>query len=355
MMNDTMSLQTIYVIPPSRFERVLYGLAITVLPVLAFWGTYVLGPDWQSGEFSDYIALLLKPQSAILFIGLISYSAISLLLLLIRPAYFSEKLLIRFGLYTGVLLTFQYVILATMMMGFSPISGIGLVCFYWLTKKVGARLGFWRTLGAFVIFILGLSLILMAVIKGSFESFLIFPLAILASGAPVVCFTIATTIARQLLRNYDIPFAITSFRISCFVTWLMGYTAAWVYSVYQMFELYNALPKEPPCYVVTAAAQGHPRFVGSQPVSTSSGIIWVNRQLQTLKCAELALQALAPRLHRLLRFIYDIVGPVLARRLTHPLLADIAYLSLKPAELLARFALRCIVPNLDEYASHLYR
>jgi hypothetical protein len=56
-----------------------------------------------------------------------------------------------------------------------------------------------------------------------------------------------------------------------------------------------------------------------------------------------------------LRFVYDIVGPVLARRLTHPFLADIAYLSLKPAELLARFALRFLIPNLDEYASRLYR
>lgn len=355
MMNDGAPLQTIPVIPPSRFERVLYGLAVTVLPVLAFWGTHVFGPDWQSGKFSDYIALLLKPQSEILFIGLISYSAISFTLLLIRPAHFSEKFLIRFGVYTGVLLTFQYVILAALMMSFSPILGIGLVGFYWLTKKVGVRFGFWRALGTLLILILVLYLILAAVIGGGFPNFLVLVLAILASGAPVACFTIATTVALQLLRNYDSPFAITSFRISGFITWLTGYTASWSYSIYQMFEMYNALPKQPPCYVVTAAAQGHPGFVGSQLVSTSSGIIWVNRQLQTLKCAELALQALAPRLHRLVRFVYDIVGPVLARRLTHPLLADLAYISLKPAELLARVILRLLLPDFNAQLHRIYR
>lgn len=161
----------------------------------------------------------------------------------------------------------------------------------------------------------------------------------------------------KLFMKYERPVIISLWRSTSFAVWLSGYTTAWYLSIQEMFKLYESLPKNPPagCYVVTASAQGHPSFVGSQPVSTSSGIIWVNRQLQTLKCAELALQALAPGLHRTLRFVYDIIGPPLARRLTHPVLADMAYLSLKPAELLARFALRFIVPNLDEYASRLYR
>ncbi len=69
----------------------------------------------------------------------------------------------------------------------------------------------------------------------------------------------------------------------------------------------------------------------------------MNSQTRTLKCAELILREACPRLHRVLRGAYDAVGPVLARRLTHPLLADTAYLALKPFEWLARAVVRIFV------------
>ena len=360
---ESQSPEQPFPIPKARLERILYGAGILVLPGLAFFGMTVAKPDWQSGRNNAYAALLLNPQAALLFFPLLIYAVVSLWLVLIRHERFGSMFAVRFGIYTGILLAFQYMLVAAVFLPYSLATGLGVVVVYWLAKKIGRRFGAWFgivfvlltfPLGIVVIFRL-VSVLSIAAFWESLTFVLIFSLATVASASPIVCFLIMLLTAAPLFRTHDTPLVWSKLRLSGLAAWLTGYTAAWVYSVYQMFEMYNALPKEPPCYVVTAAAQGHPGFVGSRPVSTSSGIIWVNRQLQTLKCAELALQALAPRLHRTLRFVYDIIGPPLARRLTHPLLADMAYLSLKPAELLARFSLRLIVPNLDEYASRLYR
>jgi hypothetical protein len=53
----------------------------------------------------------------------------------------------------------------------------------------------------------------------------------------------------------------------------------------------------------------------------------------------------APRTHRSLRAFYDGVAPPLAARLRHPLAADLAYLSLKPAEWAVRAAFAAAAPR----------
>lgn len=91
-----------------------------------------------------------------------------------------------------------------------------------------------------------------------------------------------------------------------------------------MYELYAALPPQPyDCYIATAAAQGHPRFVGSRRINLSKGKqMMVNPQLQRLKFAEPALQAAIPGLHKIVRRIYDVVGKILARKINNPYLVD---------------------------------
>jgi hypothetical protein len=124
-----------------------------------------------------------------------------------------------------------------------------------------------------------------------------------------------------------------------------------------MFELYAALPPQPPpdCYIATAAAQGHPRVVGSRLVRWADGkSMQVNGQLQVLKFAELALLAVKPHWHTALRKMYDVVGKSLARRIRNPFLADIAYLLLKPSEWLARWLLKMIVPEVDALTEKIY-
>jgi hypothetical protein len=141
------------------------------------------------------------------------------------------------------------------------------------------------------------------------------------------------------------------------VAWLAAYAVAWRYDILKMYELYAALPPQPPpdCYIATAATQGHPRVVGSRLVQRADGkSMQVNGQLQVLKFAEQALLAVNPRWHTALRRIYDVVGKSLARRIRSPFLADIAYLLLKPFEWLARWLLKMIIPEIDALTEKIY-
>lgn len=103
-------------------------------------------------------------------------------------------------------------------------------------------------------------------------------------------------------------------------------------------RFYDALPKESPagygdCFVVTAAAHGHPALVGSARERGSGRV--VNEQLRRMWAFESLLCEKCPRFHRRLRHVYDIVGPQVARRVRTPYAADAVYLLLKPVEWLA--------------------
>jgi hypothetical protein len=80
----------------------------------------------------------------------------------------------------------------------------------------------------------------------------------------------------------------------------------------------------------------------------------VNAQLQRLKCAELALQAVAPQVHRSVRRIYNRAGKSLAHSIQGPYIADLAYLLLIPCEWLAQLALKLLVPEIDSISRNMY-
>jgi len=122
----------------------------------------------------------------------------------------------------------------------------------------------------------------------------------------------------------------------------MAYIFSWYINLYFTIKLYLRMSKTgDACYIVTAAARGHERVVGSRPVMLRDGrTMAVNDQLLYLKAGELALKGALPRFHRKLRMVYDVVGPVLARCLFCAVLADVAYVLLKPAEWICRFILR---------------
>ena len=88
---------------------------------------------------------------------------------------------------------------------------------------------------------------------------------------------------------------------------------------------------------MTTAAADHTRFVRSwfdrQRHRT------VNRQLLTLQAFETHLRLDLPRFHRQLRRCYNIIGPVVASCIRYRLIADAAYVALKPIEWMARLYL----------------
>jgi hypothetical protein len=116
----------------------------------------------------------------------------------------------------------------------------------------------------------------------------------------------------------------------------------WIGGLFWARRVYSTLPDTAPsCFVVTAASRGHRELVGPFVLIQRNGVARsANRQLLTFWEFETFLQANVPRLHAAFRRCYNVLGPVVARRITTPWLADALYLALKPAELIAAFVIR---------------
>lgn len=335
--------------PVRGWRRVFYGAFVVVISSFSFWAAQIIKPEWQSGELRDYLALFFSVEASLVFLVLLAYSILCYLLLLFAPDRFAESFSIRFGIYSGVVFALQYSILlflylfdnkyiyAIFLLWLLPIYFPPV--YRWLVRRWNAQL---------VGYLLGI-LVLVALIIGFAvaQEFLFLVIAALVIAGPFWGFLIALQATLWLLRNHETGFTLP--RGLGAGAWLAAYAAAWRYDILKMYELYAELPLVPPnCYIATAAAKGHPHFVGSKIVQLAGGrSLRVNRQLQVFKCAELALMAIAPRLHKILRRIYDLTGKPLARGIQHPFLADAAYLLLKPFEWTAGFILKHIVPEID--------
>ncbi len=118
-------------------------------------------------------------------------------------------------------------------------------------------------------------------------------------------------------------------------SWLLG----WLWSR----QVYDSLPNQAPtgCFIVTAASRGHERCVGPLTGIPRNGrTLQVNQQLHTFWQFESLWHARSPRSHALFRKIYNRIGPIVARRITSPWLADLMFIALKPLEWLASLSLR---------------
>jgi hypothetical protein len=343
--------------------RILYGLIVTVLPIACFSVSNGTSPQWQDGRLSSYAAILLDRQAAMFFFPFILYSSISLITLLINPQRYARYFAIRLGIYSGMVLALQYALILSVLGN----SFIVTIYILFILLMAGLRyqkipIPIWASL------VLGLGVILFSAtiyLAGSFGSLreiyyqlMLMPyvaLAITLILAPLLCFWVLARTAANLYNGYEKPVVITFWRGTGLAVWLAGYIVAWSLSILKMFEVYEALPTSPPdCYIATAAARGHLNLVGSYTTHLPTGAFCINRQLQTLKCAELALLALTPGIHRLLRKLYDTLGRPASHLIAHPVLADLAYLSLKPFEWITRLALGLLIPNFDDYSARLY-
>jgi hypothetical protein len=361
-------------VPESRWKRVLYVLVVTVLPVICFSIIPEWLPEWQSGALADYAKLMISSQVAFFFFPLIFYSVVCFDLVLIAPRRFGNYFMFRLGIYTGTVVAFQFalIFLKTEYAMVSVTTAGILILVSWILGKTRTKFGSrGQTILAAVICLLVtiFFFVLLGLIPDSdaenilFEWVgyrymgLLFGTLSILTASPILCCTIMAITSYKLLRHYEKGVSMPVWRGVGLLAWFAAYAFAWRFSVLKTLEIYHSLPTSPPhsdCYIATASARGHRRIVHSELVTTENGVIWVTKQLRVLKCAELALMALAPRLHRWLRVVYDVIGHAFARRLTNPLLADLAYLMLKPFEWAARLVLKAIVPEIDEYASRLY-
>lgn len=338
--------------PVRGWWRVLYILFLIVVPVFSFVAVEAIKPEWQSGDREAYVALLMLPEAAVFFLILLAYSILCYLLLLLNADHFAKFFAVRLGIYTGVFLALQYTILLGVYL-FSGIQSLAILLVWFLplylpklkrlnfVKRILSHIRLWMIAVVLIVYVIIASFIR----EDAFIPVLLVFLGIVASG-PFWSFLIAIRASAWLLEYHETNLTLP--RGLGITAWLAAYVAAWRFDILKMHELYAQLPPVPPdCYIATAAAHGHANFVGSKTVQLANGhLMQVNRQLQIFKSAELALLAVAPRVHKLLRNMYDFIGKPLARMIRYPLLADAAYLSLKPFEWLAGFVLKMIVPEI---------
>lgn len=117
----------------------------------------------------------------------------------------------------------------------------------------------------------------------------------------------------------------------------------WLASWYWSRHLYASLPDKAPdgCFIVTAAGRGHAEFVGPHfEIEHNGHRRLANQQLLTLWQFENLWRAQFPSSHAFFRKIYNRVGPIIARRISSPWLADLTFIALKPMEWLAWLCLR---------------
>lgn len=344
--------------PTAWWGKILYGLFLTVIPTFSFWVVPALGPEWQDGKFTSYLILTLFPEASIFFILLLIYSIVSYLFLLARPIQYSQSIIIRVGIYTGVLLALQFsltlLLYATdgLIFILLPVWILPIII-SWVHRWGKHKWAVWKINIAIIAVLIGI-LIALGIYQGEMEILPIQVLAGLLIAAPFWSFLIALQAAIWLYKNHETKFTLV--HGAGLTAWFITYAIGWRYDILKVLAIYSKLPTQPPnCYIATAAAQGHPRIVGSRLIYRGDGkSMRVNGQLQHLKCAELSLMAVSPRVHGVLRRIYDVVGRSLAQRMTNPFVADVAYLLLKPAEWFTVFILKKIVPETEFLSRRMY-
>jgi hypothetical protein len=328
-------------LPPMLiWSRVACFLGAIVLPAVCFWAAGVsrfpLAPRYQAKpQWKALLTLIPDPAISWPFFPLLAYAMTSAAAVIAFPRTAGRHYFVRFGLLTGIVLAMQYVaIYAVAFDASAPFLGYlagtfaGLAILTGLARLIPAR---YRTLTVSIVAVFPLAVL--SLLFG-WRRVALGYLFVFALAPAITCFTFMalTDVARH--TEPPTPGPSRRARTIWMVSWLAAWAAAWKGSLALAAAKYATLPTAAPdCYIATAAARGHARIVGAETALTSTGTTFrANAQLRRLKRFEILLRLVAPAIHRRLRAFYDFAGPPLARRLRHPLAADVAYVLLKPAE-----------------------
>ncbi|MFK7819849.1 MAG: DUF6688 family protein, partial [Planctomycetaceae bacterium] len=128
-------------------------------------------------------------------------------------------------------------------------------------------------------------------------------------------------------------------RFVTIVGWLCAVVGSIAAKIQAAKAHYETLPDEG-CFVVTAAARGHQSIVGSWRNSATGRN--ENAQLRTFRDFEGLMKHRWPKLHARFRLVYNRVGPPIAVSIRYRWQADLVFMALKPFEIVALVANRCL-------------
>ncbi|MCA9216346.1 MAG: hypothetical protein KDB27_24930 [Planctomycetales bacterium] len=327
----------------SRLRRFKFFVTGVAIPLICLLCSEMLmstpTQPWQSGELEHHMVLLLVWPANGPFLPLILYSAVCMAWWTIKPNS-AERLIVRFGIYTGVILSIHFLVVLAVATSTLPMILIAAPIYAFGLATVAFTVSYlWRRGKRFSIkHLIGLTAIVGIV-------------AALARRDPQIQRTLMGTIASVTFALVAGPMLnlVTYIRAAIEVrrsgtngqrllvfsgiAWLVAWAGAWRASIELMFIEYAKLPTtNPNCYVSSAAAHGHRRFVGAAIQNGTTA----NMQMCRLKLLEFGLRAASPLLHRSIRETYDMYGPLLAKTCRQNVwFADTTYLLLKPIEYIA--------------------
>ncbi len=354
---------------------VILMYAGVILPAICFEMGFPERPHWQSGNLGDFAALLLSHKPSLVIYPFLLYNVTCMGMLIVRRDRSSEFFVVRFGIYTGVVLALQYWVIFSLafpgdqsVAGCLFITGLGAAIFAvtaWIVLMVVISVisAVRKINSKWLCVFIGLAVFIELFVRVLFDESIFSMLAGVGFFCSLMC-SPALTLGAYAFMSWSLirhsptwRFRFTLAQLMILLTWAAVYMAAWRTAVVLMWLEYAKLPTEPTgdCYIATAAAAGHRRVVGGKMCSCRSGKRFpVNDQMRCFKATELALLALCPTAHRMCRTFYDRLGPRLASRLVHPLLADMAYVTLKPAEWVCRGVLSLAFFGQREMIARLY-
>lgn len=339
-----------------KIVGVLVGLILT-------WACFHFGfafdPRWQSGKFSDYVAIMFMPVGTWPFWIFIVYSFICMMALFSSAEKSSRYIWVRIGLYNGVIVSLQYMFLMLLMQHDGEF--LLFIFLIWLGGDL-----------ILILFMLGLrkltnwlswqraSIILSPIVVGIilvFHKIGYDALVFVLFWGPFGSFTIYLWLSIFVWKEANQSPAKLPAKIFGWIGWLSAYLVAWRIAVHSAMAYYATLPTEPPdCYIATAAARGHAALVKSENIVWGNGTVArINNQVRYLKGTELFFKTVFPNLHRLVRKTYDTIGPMAAKHCKTAFGADMAYLTLKPAEWFGILLLWVIGIKRKEVQKLIYR
>lgn len=329
----------------------------------AVYGIPTMPGMWQSGELYVFASLLLRMGASWYFLPLGAVSLLALLIWIVYPNS-SRWFPVRYAIYAGTILGVQFsaealiayhVIVLSMTALVAPI----LAFLVWVIYTLLSRM---RRFGILEVLVLTtLVAVLTAMIQylqlGSRVSVIFNSLSVCVLGATPILFAVSffrssifvahAEHARRLLPSAQHTSTATAASLVgqglAVAAWGSAWLVAWRAAILAMYADYALLPTQPNCYVSSAAAGGHRWLVGSQDVWIGSKRCRVNLQMRRLKFLEFALATSLPGFHKRLRYVYNKLGPWMARHCArNPWISDGTFLVLYPLAFFANVLRRLI-------------
>jgi len=328
-------------------ERIFHFGTAIVLPVVCFLISikqYPPGPEWKREKWSDYLGMIPTASVGWSFYPLLAFSMLAALETILQPLKAVARLHVRVGLFTGIVLAYQYSFIQIVSLSdaknvaFDTLLGLALPGVFAVVMLLAHQLAgliiwnrrWYRGKGKWILWgsiggLIGLSMLVSRNAAGPFAVAL-FAIVFFAPGLTLTTFVALSTLVWRHGQSTDTPAWVV---FAAWVGWIATFGAAWRRSYVEAVAAYQLLPpSNPRCYIATAASNGHHRLTGARLINGQ----WVSPQLALFKSAENSIAATSPRTHRAMRRVYDAIGPQIARRMKSELLADVAYVTLKPIE-----------------------